>query len=104
MTDDTLLQKEITSLLFQNLNVEVPSAHDDLIESGLLDSLKIVELLVELENRFVLKIPFEELEIDSFRSVESIARLIAHLCLSTEMVNATASATSSRVTSFLIAD
>ena len=103
MTDDTILQKEITSLLFQ-LNVEVPSAHDDLIESGLLDSLKIVELLVELENRFVLKIPFEELEIESFRSVESIARLIAHLCLSTEMVNAAASATSSRVTSLLIAD
>ena len=104
MTDDRILQNEITSLLFQNLNVEVPSAHDDLIESGLLDSLKIVELVVELENRFLLKMPFEELELESFRSVESIARLIAHLCLSTEMANAAASATSSRATSFLIAD
>src|SRR5439155_11810595 len=67
MTDDTILQKEIALLLFQNLNVEVSSVHDDLIENGLLDSLKIVELLMELENHFVLKIPFEGLEIDSFR-------------------------------------
>jgi acyl carrier protein len=94
MTDDSILQKEVASLLFQNLNVEVSSVHDDLIESGLLDSLKIVELLVELENRFLLRIPFEDLEIESFRSVASIARLISHLCASAEIVDAPAPAAS----------
>jgi acyl carrier protein len=93
MTDDTTLQKEIASLLFQNLNVEVSSVHEDLIENGLLDSLKIVELLVELENRYMLRIPFEGLEIESFRSVARVARLIAHLCASTDMVNTAASPT-----------
>jgi acyl carrier protein len=96
MTDDTALHTEIASLLFHNLSVEVSSVHDDLIESGLLDSLKIVELLVELESRFVLKIPFEDLELDSFRSVASIACLIANLCASIEMVNTPAPAASSQ--------
>ena len=83
MTNDALLQKEISSLLFENLNIEAPSADDDLIETGVMDSLKIVELLVELESRYVLKIPLEDLEIESFRSVASITRLIAALCAST---------------------
>lgn len=93
MTDDTALQKEIASLLFHNLNVEISSVHDDLIESGLLDSLRIVELVMHLESRFLLRIPFEVLEIESFRSVACIARLMAALCASPEMVNGPASAT-----------
>jgi D-alanine--poly(phosphoribitol) ligase subunit 2 len=94
MTDDLILQNEVALLLFENLHVEAPSVHDDLIEDGLLDSLKIVELLVELESRFVLRIPFEDLEIDSFRSVANIARLIAHLRDAAAMVNAPVSAAS----------
>jgi D-alanine--poly(phosphoribitol) ligase subunit 2 len=96
MTDDTALQTDVAFLLVHNLNVDVSSVHDDLIESGLLDSLKIVELLVELESRFVVKIPFEDLELDSFRSVASIARLVATLCTSIEMMNTPAPAASSR--------
>ena len=45
-------------------------------------SLKIVELLVELEARFLVTIPFEGLELESFRSVASIARLMATLLTS----------------------
>lgn len=104
MTDDTALQTEIASLLFHNLNVEVSSVHDDLIENGLLDSLKIVELLMELESRFVLKIPFEDLELESFRSVASIARLIANLCASIEMVSTPAPAALSRAMRVPVAD
>jgi acyl carrier protein len=87
MTDERTLQREISSLLFHNLNVEVSSVDDDMIENGLLDSLKIIELVVELEERFVLKIPLEDLELASLRSVASIARLIAILCASTGMVS-----------------
>ena len=96
MTDDTALHTEIASLLFNSLNVEVSSVDEDLIESGLLDSLKIVELLMELEGRFVLQIPFEDLELDSFRSVASIAHLIASLSASIEVMKAPAPAASSR--------
>ncbi len=75
----TTLQTEVASLLLENLNVEVPSVHHDLIEIGLLDSLKIVELLVELEQRFEMKIPLDDLEIHNFRSVASIARFVENM-------------------------
>jgi D-alanine--poly(phosphoribitol) ligase subunit 2 len=104
MTDDAMLQREIASLLFHNLNVEVSSVHDDLIENGLLDSLKIVELLMELENRFLLKIPLEDLEVEIFRSVASIARLMAHLCAPTGLVNTAAVAASSGAMRLPVAD
>ena len=96
MTDDTALHTEIASLLVHNLNVDVASVEDDLIDSGLLDSLKIVELLMELESRFMVKIPFEDLELESFRCVASIASLIANLRASIEMMNTPVVATSSR--------
>jgi len=78
IVDNLTLQNEIASLLFENLNVEVPSVHEDLLETGLLDSLKIVELLVELEQRFGMRIPLKELEIDNFRSVIKIAHFVAN--------------------------
>lgn len=72
------LQKEISALLLETLHVAVPSIHEDLLENGLVDSLKIVELLLELEVRFGIKIPLNELEIDIFRSVASIADFVAN--------------------------
>jgi acyl carrier protein len=84
--------------------VEVSSVHEDLIETGLMDSLKIVELLMELENRFLLKIPLEDLEVEIFRSVASIARLMAHLCASTGMVNTAAAAAASGAMRLPVAD
>ncbi len=76
MPDRTTLQNEIGSLLFHSLHVEVSSAHEDLIETGLLDSLKIVELLVELEEHFAIRIPLHDLEIDSFRSLGAITNFV----------------------------
>ena len=90
MTDPTTLQTEVAALLTCALHVEVASIDEDLIESGLLDSLKIVELLVELEARFLVTIPFEGLELDSFRSVASIARLMATLLASAAPATAAA--------------
>lgn len=88
MEHSPTLQADIASLLLERLNVEVPSVHADLIKTGLLDSLKIVELLVELESRFGIKIPLKEIEIHHFRSVKSIAGFVASYCGCTEMSSA----------------
>lgn len=96
MPESTTLQQEIASILSQNLNVEVPSIHHDLIETGLLDSLAIVELLVELENHFALKVPLQDLEIQSFRSIASIARLVANLKGEPQVASSAASAASNQ--------
>jgi acyl carrier protein len=76
MPDRATLQNEIGSILLHSLHVEVSSVHEDLIETGLLDSLKIVELLVELEEHFAIRIPLRDLEIDSFRSLGAITNFV----------------------------
>ena len=70
------LTSQLTSLFLDQLNVEVPAPDTDLIETGLLDSMKLVELLVQIEQQFGLRIELENIEIDDLRSVTGIARMI----------------------------
>ncbi len=66
----------IRELFVEALNIEVPSAETDLIESGLLDSLALVELLFEIERRFEVDLSLDELEIENFRTVDRISQFI----------------------------
>ncbi|MHC4550560.1 MAG: acyl carrier protein [Planctomycetota bacterium] len=72
--------KELTTAILaifrDRLNLEVPSAETDLIESGLMDSLSFVGLLAELEQHFGIHVEPEELEFDNFRSIEKIAAFV----------------------------
>lgn len=70
------LAREIAQLINDQLLAEVNSPEDDLLASGVLDSLTLVQLLFDLERRFGVTIPLEELEIDDFRSINSIASLV----------------------------
>ena len=45
---------------------------DSLWQEKVLDSITIVELVVELENEFGIKIPFNEIVEDNFETVERI--------------------------------
>lgn len=63
-------------IIRDTLNVEVPSAETDLIDSGVLDSLAFVELLFEIERAFAVSIPLEDLELESFTSIRRISDLI----------------------------
>lgn len=71
------VNERVRRLLAETLNVEVSSDETDLIDTGVIDSLALVELLVALEREFEVTIPFDELEIDTFRSVRSIGEFIA---------------------------
>ncbi len=70
------LIKEISGLIREKLLTDVTSSEQDLLASGVLDSLTLVQLLLDLESRFGVTIPLEELEIDDFRTLSSIARLV----------------------------
>ena len=71
------MKDQIIQLFAEKLNVEVPAADTDLIESGLLDSLRLVELLLEIEASLGCRIPVDEIDLDDLRSVSRIARLVA---------------------------
>lgn len=52
---------------------------DSLWQEKVLDSITIVELVVELENEFNVSIPFNEIVEDNFETVERIVRYISTL-------------------------
>lgn len=74
--DSSQFVSEISGLMKKKLLIEVSSPEQDLLDSGLLDSLTLVQLLLELESRYGVSIPLEELELDDFRTLASIARLV----------------------------
>jgi acyl carrier protein len=76
MVFDAVSNDQIIRLLSEKVHVEAPSADSDLMESGLLDSLTLVELMASLEERFGIHISFDDIEIDNFRSARSIAEFV----------------------------
>lgn len=59
------------------LGVELPDEQTDLIATGLLDSLALVSLVVELEQELGVEIPFATLDLDDFRTLRTLCALVA---------------------------
>ena len=76
MANTTSVLDRITELFAHALNVDVPSAETDLFDTGVLDSLAFVELLLHLEREFGIKIAVDDLEVDNFRSLRQIAAFV----------------------------
>lgn len=68
---DTFLIDKIEEIAFSNVAIE-----DSLWESGVLDSITIVELAAEVEDEFGIEIPFDEIVVENF---ETITRLISYI-------------------------
>jgi methoxymalonate biosynthesis acyl carrier protein len=69
--------EQVRQIFADALSIHVPSDETDLIDGGFLDSLALVELLVELEQRFGVSVQLDSLEIDDFRTVNRIAEVIS---------------------------
>jgi acyl carrier protein len=78
MSVDADLCDRIRRIFWHKLNLEVPSIDADLIETGVLDSMHLVDLLLHLEREFQTSVSLEDLEIDNFRTIEDIASFIAN--------------------------
>jgi methoxymalonate biosynthesis acyl carrier protein len=76
MAGDPGVSERVQQLFLETLNVQVPSEDADLIESGLIDSLALVELLFAIEREFSVSLPLDDLEIENFRSVNRISEVI----------------------------
>lgn len=68
---------EIKRIVCTTLVIKDISPQEDLFEAGYLDSLAIVNLIMALEEEFHIKLSLETLDLDEFRSIESIYRLIS---------------------------
>ncbi len=71
------LPERLAELFREALAIEVPSPDTDLLETGRLDSVGVVELVLELETRFGVHVEMDALELDDFRTLRSIAAFVA---------------------------
>lgn len=70
------LVSQLGALFLDKLSVRVPTPDTNLLESGLLDSMQIVELLMQIEQEFGLRIDLKRVDFDDLCSLGRIARLI----------------------------
>jgi methoxymalonate biosynthesis acyl carrier protein len=74
---DQILYDQIAAFFSERLNLTVSSPAEDLFETGVLDSLAFVDLVMHLEQRFDIRISTDEMEPDNFRSIVKIAAFVA---------------------------
>jgi methoxymalonate biosynthesis acyl carrier protein len=70
---------QVRRILVEILDVELPSDEADVFETGRLDSLGLVEVIFAIEREFGVTVPSDQLEIEHFRSVRSIAAFVTDL-------------------------
>lgn len=76
LPDLDVICKTLKDLFANKLNLDVPSYDAELLQSGLLDSMMLVELFVAIEQEFGVTIAVDSLDIEQFGSLASIAKMI----------------------------
>lgn len=77
MRNEQDVVNRIQQIFKAELFVEPESPDSDLVQSGVLDSLTVVRLLVILEAQFGLTVAMDDLDLADFRSIGSIAQWVA---------------------------
>jgi len=70
------VREKIEAILRDQLRISVPTPETDLRDSGLLDSLGLVDLIAAMERTFAIVIDLVELDLDDVRTVDSLTRLV----------------------------
>ncbi len=75
-----MTERDITAriqrIFEQCFDVRAPAPQTDILDAALIDSVALVAFLFEIEKQFGMDIPLESLQVDDFRTIESIARLV----------------------------
>lgn len=72
--------KETIKNILANINEDILIYQgDNLYEAGLLDSLQVIELVVELEEAFDVEIDPEEVRIENFCTVDAITNMMERI-------------------------
>ena len=61
-----------------NEPLESIDVHEDLLGSGIIDSIGIVKLIAFLEREFQVKIPSEDMTVENFMTVHHISQFVAN--------------------------
>ena len=76
MSAVSTLRERVAAIFSGALHLDVPSYDTDLFETGVLDSLAFVELLLQLEREFGVTTSVDDLDVATFRSIVTIADFV----------------------------
>jgi D-alanine--poly(phosphoribitol) ligase subunit 2 len=76
MNGDHEMADRLARIFAEALHMEAPAIDTDLFDSGMLDSLAFVELLLRLEQDFGVSVSVDDLELDNFRTLGKIAQFV----------------------------
>lgn len=86
LDQQTNIQAHVTSIVCKTLTIETIAFEEDLFDSGVLDSLSMVQLMVALEDEFNIRIEPEDLDFEDYRSVKSMTEMVTRLSQSTPLL------------------
>ena len=69
--------REIQTLFAEKLFVDVESPDTDLFQQGILDSMSLVELLLQLEQAYGFTVSIMDLDTEDIRTIRKIAELVS---------------------------
>lgn len=70
------MSEDIITYISTELDVDINES-DELLSSGLIDSISIMKLVSFLEESYEVKIPPQDMIIENFNTVESIAQYVS---------------------------
>lgn len=74
---DSNSKKElIRDYLFDNIDIEELDNDEDLVEYGIINSLFAIQMTTFLEKEFSIKITLDDMEMDNFKSVNSLCGMV----------------------------
>lgn len=76
MDVQSTIKQYIVTEIMHEMNPGVLDNDAALIEGGIIDSMNLIKLVAFLEERFRIKIGEEELDIDNFKTVNSLTDFI----------------------------
>jgi acyl carrier protein len=75
-TDNEVLHAQFRAFFSEKLSVEISSIDTDLVQTGILDSLALVELLAYIEKEFETEIPLDDVGVEDFHSIAKISEYV----------------------------
>ena len=76
MALDRGLADRVARIFPDALHLDPPDFDSDLFDTGVLDSLAFVELLLRLEQDFGVAVSVDDLELENFRTIARIAEFV----------------------------
>jgi acyl carrier protein len=77
MSADPLAVERVHRILTEDMHLDVPTIGTDLLATGVLDSLALVELLFQIEQEFGVSVSLDGADLEGFRTIGGICEVLS---------------------------